>query len=173
MFLIFFCFFFFFLFFFFNSLHSGRSKVTRGTVGRDVHQSFGVCKVNLATPNVAIIILSYGHTPTHSHTLPERIPAAHISTQGTICLCMIREIVCIADCWTPGGAPRGPTASSEATPPSSSSPTSSTSSSRSLPSFLSPLRTRIAHHNPRQLAHDVIQRGQAPVFFREHRVGGL
>ena len=38
-----------FIFFsFFNSLHSGRSKVTRVTVGRDVHQIFYVCKVNLA-----------------------------------------------------------------------------------------------------------------------------
>ena len=31
-------------------LHSGRSKVTRVTVGRDIHQSSRVCKGNLATP---------------------------------------------------------------------------------------------------------------------------
>ena len=46
------------LFIFLGNLHSGRSKVTRGTVGRDIHQpanqSFRVCKVNLATLNVAI-----------------------------------------------------------------------------------------------------------------------
>ena len=44
--------------FFFKSLYSGRSKVTRGTVGRDIHQptnqSFRVCKVNLATLRVAM-----------------------------------------------------------------------------------------------------------------------
>ena len=31
-----------------SSLHSGRSKVTRATVGRDTKQSFRVCKVKLA-----------------------------------------------------------------------------------------------------------------------------
>ena len=38
-------------------LHSGRSRVTRVTVGRDIdqtNQSFRVCKVNLATLKVAI-----------------------------------------------------------------------------------------------------------------------
>ena len=34
-------------------LHSGRSKVTRVTVGRDTHLSFRVCEVNLATLKVA------------------------------------------------------------------------------------------------------------------------
>ena len=42
-----------FLFIFF-SLHSGRSKVTRVTVGRDVDKSSRVCKVNLSTLKVAI-----------------------------------------------------------------------------------------------------------------------
>ena len=46
------CFLRFFSFFPKGSLHSGRSKVTRGTVGPDIHQptnqSFGVCEVNLA-----------------------------------------------------------------------------------------------------------------------------
>ena len=32
------------------SSHSGRSKVTRTTVGRDTNQSLGVCEVNLADP---------------------------------------------------------------------------------------------------------------------------
>ena len=36
--------------FFQGSLHSGRSKVTRVTVGRDTDQRFRACKVNLATP---------------------------------------------------------------------------------------------------------------------------
>ena len=72
-FLIFFVFLFLFLFFhfvfphfscvsfhflFLSSLHSGRSKVARGTVGRDIHQptnqNFRVCKVNLATLKVAM-----------------------------------------------------------------------------------------------------------------------
>ena len=46
---------FFFVFLCFQSfLHSGRSKVTRVTVGRDTTiQSFRVCKVNLATLKVA------------------------------------------------------------------------------------------------------------------------
>ena len=35
-----------------GDLHSGRSKVTRVTVGRDTNQSFRVCIVNLATPEV-------------------------------------------------------------------------------------------------------------------------
>ena len=47
----------FFLFFEKNSLHSGRSKVTRVTVGRDIdqptNQCFGVCKDHLATLKVA------------------------------------------------------------------------------------------------------------------------
>ena len=43
----------FFQFFFLGSLHSGRSKVTRVTVGRDTNQSIRVCKVNLATMKVA------------------------------------------------------------------------------------------------------------------------
>ena len=37
----------------FGSLNSGRSKVTRVTVGRDIHRSCRVCKVNLATLKVA------------------------------------------------------------------------------------------------------------------------
>ena len=46
--------FFSFSFFFFQgSSHSGKSKVTRVTVGRDTKQSFRVCKVNLATLKVA------------------------------------------------------------------------------------------------------------------------
>ena len=40
--------------FFQGSFHSGRSKVARVTVGRDVDQSFRVCKVNLATLEVAL-----------------------------------------------------------------------------------------------------------------------
>ena len=43
-----------FLFIFDGSLHSGRSKVTRVTVGRDTNQSLRVCKLNLATLKVAI-----------------------------------------------------------------------------------------------------------------------
>ena len=39
-----------------GSVHSGRSKVTRIMVGRDTNQSFRVCKVNLATLNVANIL---------------------------------------------------------------------------------------------------------------------
>ena len=34
-------------------LHSGMSKVTRATVGRDTNKSFRVCEVNLATLKVA------------------------------------------------------------------------------------------------------------------------
>ena len=30
------------------------ASVTSATVGRDIHQSFGVCEVNLATMNVTI-----------------------------------------------------------------------------------------------------------------------
>ena len=57
--LFFFFFFFFFIFPFFfkkkkGSSHSGRSKVTRVTVGRDTDQSFRFCKVNLATLKVAM-----------------------------------------------------------------------------------------------------------------------
>ena len=37
-----------------GSLHSGRWKVTRVTVGRDTNQSFRVCKVTRATLKVAI-----------------------------------------------------------------------------------------------------------------------
>ena len=44
----------FFFFVFWGSLHSGRSKVTRVTVGRAVHQCFRVCKDNLATLKVAL-----------------------------------------------------------------------------------------------------------------------
>ena len=42
--------------FFEGSLHSGRSKVTRATVGRDTNQSFRVCNVHLATLKVATIL---------------------------------------------------------------------------------------------------------------------
>ena len=35
-------------------LHSGRSEITRVTVGRYIHQSLGACGVNLATLKVAI-----------------------------------------------------------------------------------------------------------------------
>ena len=38
-----------FIFLFRGSSHSGRSMVTRVTVGRDIHQSFRVCKVNCST----------------------------------------------------------------------------------------------------------------------------
>ena len=37
-----------------GSLHSGRSKVARVTVGRDILPSFRVCKVGLTTLKVAI-----------------------------------------------------------------------------------------------------------------------
>ena len=43
----------FFDFLFQGSLHSGRSEVTRVTVGRDTDQSFRVCKVDLSTLKVA------------------------------------------------------------------------------------------------------------------------
>ena len=44
----------FFLYVFQGSLHSGRSQVTSITVGRDTNKSFRVCKVDLATLQVAI-----------------------------------------------------------------------------------------------------------------------
>ena len=47
------CFFFACVPFFDGYLHSGRSKVTPATVGRDTNQSFRVCKVDLATLKVA------------------------------------------------------------------------------------------------------------------------
>ena len=53
-----------FLFIFFlkkGSLQSDRSKVTRTTVGRDINQSFGVCKVHLTISKVAITIWIYFH----------------------------------------------------------------------------------------------------------------
>ena len=53
-------------------LHWGRSKIKRGTVGRDndqpTRQSFGVCEVNLATLEVAMTVS--GHfADTHCLTL--------------------------------------------------------------------------------------------------------
>ena len=43
-----------------RSLHSGRSKETRVTVGRDIHQSFRVCKVDIATLKVVATIVPQG-----------------------------------------------------------------------------------------------------------------
>ena len=53
------------IFVFGRSLHSGKSKATRGTVGRDIdqptNQSFRVCEVNFSTLKVAsfLVIIFY------------------------------------------------------------------------------------------------------------------
>ena len=55
-------------------MHSGRSKATRVTVGRDTNQSFRVCEANLATLKVAIIriIVSVSVFALRAQSVPQK-----------------------------------------------------------------------------------------------------